>query len=87
MAIAADERLSNSEHVPNLPPRWETLYELTKLDDEQLDARLTAATTASPRRAFARARKTPPAGNRPPRPDRAKAGALATAVLEGVRPR
>src|SRR5690606_20005938 len=31
--VAADERFYS--HVSNLPPAWSTLYELTKLDDEQ----------------------------------------------------
>lgn len=34
MAIASDTRLSNRAHAPDLPPSWNTLYELTKLDDE-----------------------------------------------------
>ena len=34
MAIARDRRLTNSEHVQNLPNSWGTLYELTKLDSE-----------------------------------------------------
>lgn len=36
MRIARDQRLRGVAHV--LPPSWGTLYELTKLDDEQLDA-------------------------------------------------
>lgn len=35
MAIAADERLGDPTHVSLLPPAWGTLYELTKLTDEQ----------------------------------------------------
>jgi len=35
MAIAEDPRLSNPTHVSYLPSSWGTLYELTKLDDEQ----------------------------------------------------
>jgi hypothetical protein len=38
MAIAADERISNAAHAPLLPPVWSTLYELTKLDDDQFEA-------------------------------------------------
>lgn len=37
MAIAADERLSNPTRVSLLPPSWGAMYELTRLDDEQLD--------------------------------------------------
>lgn len=38
MAIASDERLSNPTHGSLLPPSWRTLYELTKLTDEQWQA-------------------------------------------------
>jgi N6-adenosine-specific RNA methylase IME4 len=40
MAIAADERLSNPTHVSLLPPHWGTLYELTKLSNEQFEAKI-----------------------------------------------
>jgi len=40
MAIAADPKLSNPAHVQHLPPHWGTLYELTKLPEEQFDARI-----------------------------------------------
>jgi N6-adenosine-specific RNA methylase IME4 len=42
MKIAADERLSNPTHVPLLPPHWGTLYELTKLNDEQFATKIAA---------------------------------------------
>jgi N6-adenosine-specific RNA methylase IME4 len=42
MAIAADPRLSNPKHVSLLPPSWGTLYELTKLSDEQFSVSLSA---------------------------------------------
>jgi hypothetical protein len=35
MAIAADGRLSNPAHVQHLPPSWGTLYEITKLSDDE----------------------------------------------------
>jgi hypothetical protein len=35
MAIARDRRLTNPAHMQLLPPSWDTLYELTKLDDEK----------------------------------------------------
>lgn len=38
MAVASCVAFSNSELVPNLPQSWGTLYELTKLDDEQIVA-------------------------------------------------
>lgn len=34
-AIAGDKRLTNVTHVHHLPRSWGTLYELTKLDDEE----------------------------------------------------
>jgi hypothetical protein len=35
MAISGNELLRNSEHVPNLPVAWGTLYELAKLTSAQ----------------------------------------------------
>jgi N6-adenosine-specific RNA methylase IME4 len=35
--VAQDQRLRMGAHAPSLPPSWMTLYELTKLDDQQLD--------------------------------------------------
>lgn len=40
MAIAADPRLTKPAHVQHLPQAWGTLYELTKLDDDEFKARL-----------------------------------------------
>jgi N6-adenosine-specific RNA methylase IME4 len=40
MAIAMDPRISNRAHVHVLPPHWGTLYEITKLDDAQFEARV-----------------------------------------------
>lgn len=40
MAIAKDQRLSNAQYVAHLPPSWGTLYDLTRLDDATLDARV-----------------------------------------------
>jgi hypothetical protein len=34
---AQNDNVRNSEHVPNLPVQWGTLYALTKLTDEQFD--------------------------------------------------
>jgi len=33
--IATDPRLANATHVSRLPPAWGTLYELTRLEDEE----------------------------------------------------
>lgn len=42
MSVASCEAFANSEFVPNLPQSWGTLYELTKLDDEQIVAGIKA---------------------------------------------
>lgn len=44
MAIAADERLSDATRVSLLPAHWGTLYEITRLDDAQLERRFTDGT-------------------------------------------
>jgi hypothetical protein len=38
IAIAQNDNLRNLAHAPNLPVQWTTLYELTKLTDEQFKA-------------------------------------------------
>lgn len=38
MKIASNKVLSHSDHGRSLPQSWRTLYELTKLDDEQIIA-------------------------------------------------
>jgi hypothetical protein len=48
MAIAGNPVLANSAHVPNLPPSWGTLYELTKLPEPKLRAKI-ADGTINPR--------------------------------------
>jgi hypothetical protein len=35
MAIGRDKRIRNVSHAKHLPPSWDTLYVLSKLDDEQ----------------------------------------------------
>ena len=35
MAVASDSRLSNPAHGQHLPASWRTLYEITKLSDEE----------------------------------------------------
>lgn len=35
MSISDDPRLANTAHGPLLPTSWRSLYELTKLDDDQ----------------------------------------------------
>jgi N6-adenosine-specific RNA methylase IME4 len=40
MAIAADSRITNPTHMSLLPSSWGTLYELTKLDDQDFKSRI-----------------------------------------------
>jgi len=40
MIIARDQRLSNPAHGQLFPPSWRTLYELTKLPDEEFEAKI-----------------------------------------------
>lgn len=40
MAIADDRRLSNRSQWNVLPPTWTTLYELTKLPDDEFEDRI-----------------------------------------------
>ena len=40
MAHPKDNRILNSEQVPNLPPNWGRLYQLTQLSDEQFETGL-----------------------------------------------
>jgi len=42
MAIARSEVLSNCDQSHNLPASWQTLYELSRLDDEQIAAGIKA---------------------------------------------
>jgi hypothetical protein len=62
MAVASHEVLSNAAHVQHLPQSWGTLYELTKLDDEQIVAGIKAGEiTAEMTRAEASALRADPA--------------------------
>lgn len=40
MKIAADPRITNARHASLLPPNYSDLYDLTKLSDEQFEARV-----------------------------------------------
>lgn len=44
MAIANDERLTNPNHGSLLPANWRTLYELTKLSDDDFEAAIADGT-------------------------------------------
>jgi hypothetical protein len=43
IAVVEDERLTSATHVSRLPPSWGTLYELSRLTDEQFERGLSAA--------------------------------------------
>ena len=40
MAHPKDNRILNSEQVPNLPPNWGRLYQMIQLSDEQFETGL-----------------------------------------------
>lgn len=42
MKVAADARLTDTNHGSRLPPHWRTLYELTRVDDDTFEAALAA---------------------------------------------
>lgn len=44
MKIAADTRLTNTAHVQHLPPSWGTLYEISKLEDDEFEANIANGT-------------------------------------------
>ncbi len=44
MAIGHDKRLTKATHVSLLPPSWGTLYQLTKLGDDEFNAALADGT-------------------------------------------
>jgi hypothetical protein len=62
MAVAADARITNAKHISHLPAHIGTLYEITKLDDAQFDARIADGTIRPDmqRRDIATAIKQPP---------------------------
>lgn len=47
MTVARDPRISERTHGSVLPPSWRTLYELTKLPDDQFEARIADGTIRS----------------------------------------
>ena len=44
MTIAEDQRLTDGTHASHLPPHWGTLYELSKLDNDDFAARIADGT-------------------------------------------
>jgi hypothetical protein len=66
MAIAENPVIANVAHVHHLPPSWGTLYELTKLPAEMLEARIIDGTVnAKMQRNQAVALRRPPAPAEP----------------------
>jgi hypothetical protein len=92
IAIAADQRLSNAKHAALLPPSWMTLYELTRLDDEELERRFADGSIHPDmlRRDVAPARAIEPPREPPPQlsiaPPAAAATPEATAAPEPSTP-
>jgi hypothetical protein len=81
MSVASCEAFTNSELVPNLPQSWGTLYELTKLDDEQIVAGIKAGEiTAEMTRAEAFALRVDPVAQ----PDQPPHEEMADAVEKAV---
>ena len=48
MAIAADARLANPTRVSLLPPSWGTLYQLSRIEPEVLEAKIKDGTIVPP---------------------------------------
>jgi hypothetical protein len=47
MAVARNPIISNSEHAQNLPPSWDTLYQLTRVPEPELRAAAASARNAT----------------------------------------
>lgn len=79
MAIAGDVRLSNPAHVQHLPASWGTLYELTKLPDDEFERKIADGTIRPDmmRRDLVPAKPVTP----PPSPPAAQREASAPATL------
>lgn len=86
MAVASNEVISDREFVHDLPQSWGTLYELTKLDDEQIVAGIKAGEiTAEMTRAQASALRVEPSVqvDQPPHEEMADAVEQAVARFIG----
>lgn len=86
MAVARCEPIANCQHVSTLPQSWGTLYELTKLDDEQIVAGIKAGEiTAGMTRAEACALRVEPSvqPDQPPHEEMADAVEKAVARFIG----
>ena len=85
MAVASNEVISNREFVHDLPQSWCTLYELTKLDDEQIIAGIKAGEiTPDMTRAEASALRADPVEKPEQPPHEEMAAAVKNAVTKFV---
>jgi hypothetical protein len=85
MSVASCEAFTDSELVPNLPQSWGTLYELTKLDDEQIVAGIKAGEiTPEMTRAEASALRSDPVEKPEQPPHEEMADAVKNAVTKFV---
>ena len=85
MAICNKPSLANAAHAQHLPQSWYTLYELTKLDDEQIVAGIKAGEiTPDMTRADASALRADPVGKPEQPPDEEMAAEVKNAVTKFV---
>lgn len=85
MSVASHDVLSNPAHVQDLPQSWGTLYELTKLDDEQIVAGIKAGEiTPDMTRAEASALRSDPVEKPEQPPHEEMAAAVKNAVTKFV---
>lgn len=85
MSVAMHPVISNPTHVSDLPQSWGTLYELTKLDDEQIIAGIKAGEiTPSMTRAEAAALRSDPVEKPAQPPHEEMAAAVKNAVTKFV---
>ena len=85
MAVASNTVISNPKHASNLPQSWGTLYELTKLDDEQIVAGIKAGEiTPDMTRAEASALRSDPIEKPEQQPHEEMAAAVKNAVTKFV---
>lgn len=85
MAVAKNPVISNPAHVQDLPQSWGTLYELTKLDNEQIVAGIKAGEiTPDMTRAEASALRADPVDKPEQPPHEEMAAAVKNAVTKFV---
>ena len=85
MELSAHPVIANRKYVSDLPQSWGTLYELTKLDDEQIVAGIKAGEiTPDMTRADASALRADPVGKPEQPPDEEMAAVVKNAVTKFV---